>query len=164
MVARRQSSEAAQGREARGSSAARRYAEALVVAAAVVGLSWSLRDELGGARLFVYIGVSAILGHAVGRRREARRRLAQAADGMIDAMLVFDAEWRLVLVNAAGATMLHRLGIDANALKGRVAWEVVPEVIGTTFATEARRAQTERRIVEFEELYPAADIWLQVRC
>jgi PAS domain S-box-containing protein len=111
-----------------------------------------------------YLGVSATLGYTVDTLRRARRRVAQATDGMIDAMLVFDGKWRLRFYNKAGIALLERLGVNAKAAKRRVIWETIPAWIGTPFEVETRRAQIEQRVVEYEAQHPAADFWLEVRC
>ena len=73
----------------------------------------------------VYLGVSAALGRTVDTLRRARSRVTQATDGMIDAMLVYDANWRLRFLNNAGVTLLHRLvpsGWVVCAYRQRCTW------------------------------------------
>ncbi|MEP6731994.1 MAG: ATP-binding protein [bacterium] len=111
-----------------------------------------------------YLGVSATLGYIVDTLRRARRQVAQATDGMIDAMLVLDAKWRLRFYNKAGAALLNRAGVEARVIKHGVLWESIPSLIGTPFETETRRAQAEERVVEYEARYPDAEFWLRVRC
>ncbi|MEO8334894.1 MAG: ATP-binding protein [bacterium] len=125
--------------------------------------------HLGGSAIEVfsivnYLGVSATLGYTVDTLRRARRRVAQATDGMIDAMFVFDARWRLRFFNKAGILLLERIGVNARDAKRRVVWDTIPAWIGTSFETDTRRAQTEERVVEYEARHPGADFWLQVRC
>jgi PAS domain S-box-containing protein len=139
---------------------------------AVVGWSLVLRssgvaERLAAAEAFsmaLYVAVSMVLGLTVDRLRRAQLRVAQATNGMTEAMLVYSASWRLHFINEAGVVLLRRLGIDAKALKRRVVWDVLPAVVGTPFELETRRAQTEQRVVEYEAPYPEADLWLQVRC
>ena len=114
--------------------------------------------------IITYLGVSATLGYTTDTLRRARRRVAQATDGMIDAMLVFDAKWRLRFYNTAGVALLQRFGVVAREAKRRVVWETIPAWVGTPFETETRRAQTEQRVIEYEAKYPGADFWLEVRC
>jgi len=102
-----------------------------------------------------YLGVSATLGYTVDTLRRARRRVAQATDGMIDAMLVFDRKWRLRFYNKAGIALLERIGVNAKDAKRRVVWETLPAWIGTPFETETRRAQAEEQVVEYEAQYTA---------
>ena len=112
----------------------------------------------------VYVAVSMAMGLTVDRLRRAQLRVAQATNGMIDAMLVYDATWHLHFINEAGIALLRRVGIDVRQLKGRVFWEMVPSLIGTPFEVETRRAQSEQRVLEYEAQYPNADLWLRVRC
>jgi PAS domain S-box-containing protein len=111
-----------------------------------------------------YLGVSATLGYTVDTLRRARLRVAQATDGMIDAMIVFDADWRLRYLNKAGTMLLERIGVNARSIKGHVLWESIPALLETPFETQMRRAQSEQRVVEFEARFPDAASWLQVRC
>ena len=112
----------------------------------------------------VYLIVTIGLGRTVDSLRRAQIRVAQATDGMIDAMLVFDAGWRLRFYNGAAKTLLAKLGIAVRRLRRRMLWDEVPAMIGTAFELETKRAQSEQRVIEFEARYPEVDLWLQVRC
>ena len=90
-----------------------------------------------------YLGVSATLGYTVDTLRRARRRVALATDGMIDAMLVFDRRWRLRFYNKAGHALLNRVGVRARHAKRRVVWDTLPAWIGTPFEAETSGAQIE---------------------
>ncbi|MEO7770945.1 MAG: ATP-binding protein [Gemmatimonadaceae bacterium] len=111
----------------------------------------------------VYIGVSYSLGRTADALRRARARVAQATDGMTNAMFVMDATWRVRFMNSTGRSLLRRLGIESDAIRGRIVWEAVPSLLGTVFEGEARRALDEQRVIEFEERLPEADLWLRVR-
>jgi PAS domain S-box-containing protein len=103
------------------------------------------------------------LAELSGEREQARIRLEQAVDGMSDAMLVFDAEWRLVFANAAARAFLQRVGRDADALLGRVVWDESPLLAGSGLQTALRRAASERKPVEHTEHDPGRGLWLYVR-
>jgi PAS domain S-box-containing protein len=146
-----------------------------VVLASIIGVVFrdfiltSPSPHRGGSAIEIfsivnYLGVSATLGYTVDTLRRARHRVAQATDGMTDAMLVFDRRWRLRFFNKAGQTLLSRVGVDARDAKRRVIWDTLPAWIGTPFETESRRAQTEERVIEYEAEYPERDFWLEVRC
>ncbi|MBW8769180.1 MAG: PAS domain S-box protein [Gemmatimonadetes bacterium] len=96
-------------------------------------------------------------------REQARTRLEQAVDGMSDAMLVFDPEWRLVFVNAAARAFVQRLGRDADAMLGRVVWDEFPLLADSNLQRALRRAAHERTPVEHNEHDPGRGLWLQVR-
>jgi PAS domain S-box-containing protein len=146
----------------------------VTVASAFAAAVWAtmLRTSgpLGGhlvaevVSLALYVAVSMALGFTVDRLRREQLRVAQATNGMTDAMLVLDASWRPHFINHAGVALLHRLGIDARKLRGRVVWESVPAVVGTPFEVETRRAQRERHVVEYDARFPDRDLWLRVRC
>ncbi len=113
--------------------------------------------------VILYVGVSLALGRTVDNQRGAQRRLTLATDGMTDAMIVYDAAWRLVWINDAGVTLLQRMGIDAQDVRDRVLWDVVPALVGTPFETETKRARAAQHVVEFDARYPDADLWLRMR-
>ncbi|MES2177466.1 MAG: ATP-binding protein [Gemmatimonadota bacterium] len=114
--------------------------------------------------IVVFVSVSMMLGVTVDRLRAANQRVAQAMDGMTEAMIVYDADWRLRFYNLAGERLLHRRGIDASALRGQVVWDRVPAAVGTPLETEPRRAQQDNTVVEYETRYLDTDLWLRVRC
>ena len=43
-------------------------------------------------------------------------------------------------------------------------WEVYPDIVGTVFEREMRRAATERRPVTFEAFYPGRGEWSMLSC
>ena len=154
--------------QARSGRVLRRYPEAVALGVTLIALalSWTLRDTIDGTRILFFwvLGVSVSLGLSINRLRRARMRVAQATDGMIDAMFVYDAKWRLRFLNKGGVTLLDRIGVNAKDVKGYVVWDAMPTLIGTPFETETRRAQRTGRVVEYEAQFPDADFWLHVRC
>ncbi|MDB4915344.1 MAG: ATP-binding region ATPase domain protein [Gemmatimonadetes bacterium] len=114
--------------------------------------------------VILYVSASAVLGHTVDTMRQAQRAVAQAADGMLNAMFVCDRDWRLQFVNNAGLALVGRLSLDVERLRSRSVWDAMPDLRGTTFEVEAMRARSERRVLEFEDRLPGLDLWLQVRC
>ena len=112
----------------------------------------------------LYVAASMAMGSTVDRLRRAQLRVAQATDGMIDAMMIYDTKWRLRFINHAGIALFRQLGMKAGDLVKRVVWDAVPAVLGTPFEHELRRAQAEQRVVEFAARYPGSDLWLRVRC
>jgi PAS domain S-box-containing protein len=103
------------------------------------------------------------LGELSTEREQARMQLEQAVDGMSDAMLVFDGEWRLVFLNAAARSFLRRVGRDADELFGRVVWDEFPLLANSELQKVLRRAASERRPVEHSEHDPGRGLWLHVR-
>src|SRR5206468_12046187 len=91
------------------------------------------------------------------------QQLAQAVDGMSDALFVFDAEWRLVIFNAAAGALLRRMGRDPSSLFGKVIWSEFPHLIGSPVHEELIRVQRQRQIFERELPFEPANLWLSIR-
>jgi K+-sensing histidine kinase KdpD len=79
----------------------------------------------------VYVAVSMSLGFTVDHLRRARIRVAQATNGMTEAMFVFDAQWHLRFVNSAGAQLLQQIGMKLADVRGRDIWAGAPGATGT---------------------------------
>src|SRR5215213_740060 len=103
------------------------------------------------------------LGELSAENEQGRAQLEQAAHGMSDAMLVFDASWRLVFGNAAAASLLKRVGKDVRALQGRIVWNDLPLLAAEEIQSVLRGAALEKRVVEQDLRYEPADLWLHVR-
>ena len=77
--------------------------------------------------------------------------------------VVHDADWRFLFVNKPAVETLRRSMRDPNeSLIGQVLWEAYPDIVGTDFEREMRRAATERRPVTFEAFYPTTGNWSQL--
>ncbi len=82
-----------------------------------------------------------------------------------DPFVVQDADWRFRYINGAAASLFAASGQpDSSALVGRVVWDVYPEMTGTMFEHEMRRAAKERTPVQFEAFDPARGAWSQLSC
>jgi PAS domain S-box-containing protein len=112
----------------------------------------------------VYVAVSMSLGFTVDHLRRARIRVAQATNGMTEAMFVFDAQWHLRFVNSAGAQLLQQIGMKLADVRGRDIWAGAPGATGTIFEAETRRAHRDRVTVDFEAQVPKTETWVRVRC
>ena len=100
------------------------------------------------------------------RRAEAeaeRDRVAAVLESLSDATNAYDHDWRWTYINAAAADRWRATGKDPVALIGRVIWAEIPELRDTRFHAEARKAQREQRLVEFEEYFAPLDQWLETR-
>ena len=104
------------------------------------------------------------LGELSAEREQARTQLEQAVDGMSDAMLVFDAEWRLVFANADGprvaAARRSRCGCaDGSRRVGRVS---PPRRQRAPEGAPSRRERSDSRS-STRSTIPGRDLWLHVR-
>ena len=93
---------------------------------------------------------------AAGQRRAAERRLAAVVEGMSDAFLSLDAQWRITYANGEACRLN---GTTREALLGRDHWTMWPETVGTEVEGHYRRVAAERVPVRFEHCYAAAGVW-----
>ena len=82
---------------------------------------------------------------------------------LTDAVSMFDHDWRWTYINPAARAVLVGLGVDPDSVIGRVLWEVLPQLAGTLFETETRRALATNTLVTYEEYMPVLDRWLENR-
>ncbi|MCW7541150.1 PAS domain-containing protein [Aquabacterium sp. A7-Y] len=87
-------------------------------------------------------------------------RLSATLESITDAFMAIDRQWRLVVVNRQCERLLQRPREDC---LGRVVWNVFPEVLGTPFEDNPRRAMEEGRPVVFEAYYPPLKTWFESR-
>ncbi len=89
-------------------------------------------------------------------RRAAERRLAAVVEGMSEAFLSLDAEWRVTYANRAAC----RLNATTRAaLVGCNHWQRWPETVGSPVELEYRRVARDGVPSRFEHYYPGANTW-----
>ena len=81
-------------------------------------------------------------------------------NSIADGVLAVDAAWHFTYINGPGERLARRA---RGEVLGRPYWEVFPQLVGTQFETEARRAAAERVAVGFDAFCPAYATWFQVR-
>ena len=99
-------------------------------------------------------------------RQEAEHyaaRVHEVLDSLADAVSVFDRDLRWTYVNPSARAVLTALGRDPEVVMGRVLWEVLPELLGTLYETETKRALETNTSVMYEEYLPALDRWYENR-
>ncbi len=97
---------------------------------------------------------------AAAERRARDRSVMAVVEGMSDAFLSLDRDWRVTYANREAARLN---GTSAAALVGRDHWTVWPETAGTEVERQYRRAIAEGVPVTFEHHYPAAGVWHEIR-
>ncbi|HLM78317.1 MAG TPA: PAS domain S-box protein [Rubrobacteraceae bacterium] len=112
------------------------------------------------------VGRLELLG-ALGREQIAREKEAQRVQEIVgifesitDAFFALDKEWRFTYLNSEAEKLLNR---GKEELLGNNIWEELPELVGSTFYLEYRRALAKGVTVEFEEYYPPLETWVAVR-
>ena len=108
------------------------------------------------AFLFIGVAISALNGLLRRREHYASAILESISDGFA----VLDGRWHFRYVNEEGVRLTGRPRKD---LLGRSIWDVVPDLAGTAFETEARRAVTEGRPARLEFPYQRLGGWADVR-
>ena len=99
----------------------------------------------------------------IAERAEADTRGILGSIG--DPFVVQDHEWRFRYVNAAAMARLEQTGVThADTVIGRVLWEVYPELLGTAFEREMRRARDEAVPLSFTEFHAPSGRWSEMRC
>jgi signal transduction histidine kinase/PAS domain-containing protein len=80
-----------------------------------------------------------------------------------DPFLVQDADWRFRYINDAAAKVFQGSNKgDQKSLIGKRLWDVYPEIVGTVFEKEMRRAAEERIPVTFEGFYRETGQWAMI--
>ncbi len=82
-----------------------------------------------------------------------------------DPFVVYDRDWRFHYINDAAARVLAFSPVGGGKdLTGKNLWEMYPDLTGTLFEREMRRAQEEHVPVVFEEFYAGRAEWSEQRC
>jgi PAS domain S-box-containing protein len=88
-------------------------------------------------------------------------------ESIVEPFVVHDEHWRFRYINKAAAKIFRTsptAGHDPQALLGKVLWEAYPDIVGTDFEREMRRAARERVAVTFEAFYPVRGEWSMMYC
>jgi PAS domain S-box-containing protein len=91
----------------------------------------------------------------------SRLQLERVLENFPDAASVFDSDWRWTYINPAAKRTLAALGIDAESVKGKVVWQEIPQLKGTKFESETRRAAVEGTVANYEDYLPELDAWME---
>ncbi|HEY7205807.1 MAG TPA: PAS domain S-box protein [Methylomirabilota bacterium] len=106
---------------------------------------------------FLGIGVAiSVLTEVFHRRERAARVVVESID---DGFMVLDRRWRYRYLNERVARLARRRRKD---LLRRPIWTIFPELVGTTFETEARRAINEDAPRRFQFFHPALGGWADI--
>jgi PAS domain S-box-containing protein len=108
------------------------------------------------AFVLIGAGISALSGLLHRRERRASAILESISDGLA----VLDRRWHFRYVNEEGLRLTGRSRKD---LMGRSIWQVFPDLAGTAFEKEARRAVADGEPARLELLYEPLGGWAEVR-
>jgi PAS domain S-box-containing protein len=86
-------------------------------------------------------------------------------ESISDPFVVHDAEWRFRYVNESAAKIFTQSDHPgAPQLIGKSVWEEWPDIVGTKFESDMKRAATTRKAVTFEAFYPGTGQWAELHC
>jgi len=94
------------------------------------------------------------------RNSELAQSHARVLDGISDAFLSLDRQWRFEYVNEKAAATFGR---TPGQLLGRTIWEEFPQLVGQPFHHAYRKAMQERTTVFVEDQYAPQDRWFENR-
>ncbi|MFZ0704172.1 MAG: ATP-binding protein [Candidatus Korobacteraceae bacterium] len=92
--------------------------------------------------------------------QQARHLAAEALEHITDGFWIYDSEWHITYVNAAGETMSKR---SREEQVGHTLWELFPDLVGSELEPQFRRAMENREMVEFEWHYEPWQRWYRMR-
>ena len=85
-------------------------------------------------------------------------------ESIADPFVVHDAEWRFQYINAAAARQFSWSGHEARSMIGQVLWDAYPQIVGSVYEREMRRAASQRTPVTFEAAHPERAQWSSLHC
>ena len=86
-------------------------------------------------------------------------------ESISDPFVVQDSEWRFRYINSAAEKVFMTTDHGTSKeLIGKVVWDVYPDIVGTKFEREMRRAAETRTPVAFEAFYPEVGSWAELHC
>lgn len=108
----------------------------------------------------------AQLRQAVAQREQAHRQAVEAAQqqletvlaGISDQFWVLDQQWRYLYINDRA---VEAIGLPRSALLGHGLLERLPELVGSEFEHQLRRAIADYTPVHFEYFYPTWNRWFE---
>ena len=84
-------------------------------------------------------------------------------DGIEDAVVKLDAQANFAAMNQAAAEIYQRLGFDPQTMKGKCAWELFPDLQGTSVEREIRHIIEDHVQVSYEFFYPKDQRWYETK-
>jgi PAS domain-containing protein len=93
-----------------------------------------------------------------------REDLMTILDGIDDAVVKLDGEARFAAMNKSAARLYQRSGLDFfEHLKGKLVWDVLPELKGTILERETRHVIEGHIQVSFEFHNPKDQRWYETK-
>ncbi len=116
------------------------------------GLTERLQAEERGRQLAAEQGARA-------EAEEGRARIVNILESISDAFVSIDDQARITYMNRRAEQLLNH---PREELLGQIVWQAIPDLIGSTFHREYRRAVGEGVPVAFEEFYAPLKAWVEM--
>lgn len=97
---------------------------------------------------------------AEAQRRASDRQVVDLLESITDAFFTLDRQWRFTCVNQVATQIWQR---SPEQLLGQNIWEAFPEIVGSQFEEQYRKAVAQQVSLSFEEFYQPLDLWFEVR-
>jgi len=91
---------------------------------------------------------------------DARQEATDILESIGDAFFALDHDWKFIYLNENAEPLVGRTRAE---LLGVTIWQAFPEIVGSTFEREYRRAIQDQLSTGFEEYFEPLDKWFQVR-
>lgn len=92
----------------------------------------------------------------------ANGRLSRVLESITDAFFLLDPQWRFAYLNASAVRLIGG-GLKREQLVGRIAWDLFPTAVGSTFHRNYHRAVREQIAIHFTDFYAPLSTWFEVR-
>jgi PAS domain S-box-containing protein len=89
----------------------------------------------------------------------SKQEISKILESITDGFYTVDHEWRVTYCNQKAEQFLQRARTE---LLGQNLWNALPDIVGSTFEREYRKAIAQRVPVRFEEFYSPLQKWFEV--
>ena len=107
--------------------------------------------------------LNAEMEEAKAQAEEASSRVIEVLDSLGESVFLLDKTWKVRYLNPVARSIIEKMGVEAENIVGKVLWEELPELAGTLFESETRRAAKENQTVEYEAFMGTAGGWFETR-
>jgi PAS domain S-box-containing protein len=117
----------------------------------------TMRSAIENARLGLQLRQREDMLH------QANQRITNIWEGMSDAYVTLDRDWRIVYTNPAATQVIEQLvGLAPAEFLGKTHWEVFPWSVDNSIEREYRQAVTDRVAAHLEVLYEPTSTWFEI--
>jgi diguanylate cyclase (GGDEF)-like protein/PAS domain S-box-containing protein len=92
--------------------------------------------------------------------QRSKNQMSAMLESIGDAFFAVDRDWRITYVNRKTASFV---GIERDAMLGKVIWEAVPALRSSVISARYEEAMTTRKPLSFEERWEPSNAWVEVR-